>query len=149
LRLEQDVLSIDPDVVVIIIGVNDVWHKRLLGTGTDPDKFEKFYQAIIDKLKAKAIKTILCTPAVIGEKKDLSNELDGDLDRYCNIIRDLARLNGLTLVDLRKSFLEYNLKNNAANKESGILTYDRVHLNDRGNQLVAEELWKAISKEKE
>jgi lysophospholipase L1-like esterase len=149
LRLEQDVLSIDPDVVVIIIGVNDVWHKRLLGTGTDPDKFEKFYQAIIDKLKAKAIKTILCTPAVIGEKKDLSNELDGDLDRYCNIIRDLARLNGLTLVDLRKSFLEYNLENNAANKESGILTYDRVHLNDRGNQLVAEELWKAISKEKE
>ena len=43
LRLEEDVLDKNPDVVVIYIGVNDVWHKTLLGTGTDADKFEKFY----------------------------------------------------------------------------------------------------------
>src|SRR5690349_10506254 len=41
LRMEEDVLSKNPDVVVIYVGVNDVWHKTLLGTGTDPDKFEK------------------------------------------------------------------------------------------------------------
>src|SRR3979411_1737 len=35
LRLNDDVLFKDPDAVVIWIGVNDVWHKRLLGTGTD------------------------------------------------------------------------------------------------------------------
>jgi lysophospholipase L1-like esterase len=33
---------------------------------------------------------------------------------------------------------------NAENKESGILTTDRVHLNDAGNQLVAEEMLKAL-----
>ena len=42
LRMEDDVLSKNPDVVVIYVGVNDVWHKTLLGTGTDADKFEKF-----------------------------------------------------------------------------------------------------------
>ena len=52
--------------------------------------------------------------------------------------------NGLPLVDLRKAFLDYNLKNNSENKESGILTGDRVHLNEKGNQVVAEEMWKVI-----
>ena len=52
LRMEDDVLSKKPDAVVILVGVNDVWHKRTYGTGTDADKFEKFYNAIIKKLKA-------------------------------------------------------------------------------------------------
>jgi lysophospholipase L1-like esterase len=145
LRLEDDVLNRNPDVVVIFIGVNDVWHKRLTGTGTDADKFERFYNAILKKLADKNIKVILCTPAAIGEKTDTSNELDGDLNKYCNIVRNLASTNHLPLIDLRKIFMEYNLKNNPQNKERGILTTDGVHLNGKGNQLVAGEMWKAIS----
>ena len=144
LRMENDVLAKNPDLVIIYIGVNDVWHKASSGTGTDADKFEKFYQAIIDKLKAKNIKVILCTPAAIGEKTDFSNAQDGDMNEYSKIIRRLADKNSLSLVDLRKSFLEYNLKNNRENKDRGILTTDRVHLNAAGNQLVADEMWKAI-----
>ncbi len=144
LRVEDDVLSKNPDVVVLYVGVNDVWHKRTHGTGTDADKFEKFYTTLIKKFQAKNIKVILCTPAAIGERTDSSNELDGDLNNYSNIIRSLASKNNLPLVDLRKSFLDYNLKFNTENKESGILTSDRVHLNEKGNQFVAEEMWKAI-----
>lgn len=144
LRLEADVLSKNPDVVIIYIGVNDVWHKRSYGTGTDADKFEKFYTAIIAKLRERNIKTVLCTPAVIGEKTDFSNELDGDLNSYSSIIRKLAKNNNLRIVDLRNSFLEYNKKYNTENKEAGILTSDRVHLNEKGNQLVAEEMWRVI-----
>lgn len=144
LRLEDDVLSKNPDVVIIYVGVNDVWHKRSYGTGTDADKFEKFYSALITKLKARNIKIALCTPAAIGERTDFSNELDGDLNNYSNIIRSLASRNNVPLIDLRNAFLEYNKKNNAENKESGILTSDRVHLNEKGNQLVAEEMWKII-----
>lgn len=144
LRLEDDVLSKNPDVVVIYIGVNDVWHKQSHGTGTDYDKFEKFYNALIKKIQAKGAKIILATPAVVGERTDFSNELDGDLNRYSSLIRSIARNNNLPLVDLRKAFLEYNKANNPENKESGILTTDRVHLNDKGNELVATEMWKAI-----
>ena len=144
LRMEDDVLAKNPDVVVIYIGVNDVWHKSTSGTGTDPDKFEKFYQAIVDKLKEKNIKVILSTPAAIGEKTDFSNPQDGDMNEYSNIIRRIASKNNLALVDLRKAFLDYDLKNNPANKDRGILTTDRVHLNANGNQLVADEMWRVI-----
>ncbi|HEU5167478.1 MAG TPA: SGNH/GDSL hydrolase family protein [Chitinophagaceae bacterium] len=144
LRMENDVLAKNPDVVIIYIGVNDVWHKSTSGTGTDPDKFEKFYQAIIDKLKAKNIKIIISTPAAIGEKTDFSNPQDGDMNEYSNIIRRIASKNNLALVDLRKAFLDYDLKNNPANKDRGILTTDRVHLNAMGNQLVADEMWRVI-----
>ncbi|MFZ1369305.1 MAG: GDSL-type esterase/lipase family protein [Ferruginibacter sp.] len=144
LRMEEDVLSKDPDIVVIFIGVNDVWHKRTGGTGTDADKFEKFYQAIINKLKGKNINVIVCTPAAIGEKTDFSNPLDGELNEYSKMIRDIAQKNNLSIVDLRKAFLDHDLKNNPGNKTSGILTSDGVHLNARGNQFVAEEMWKVL-----
>jgi lysophospholipase L1-like esterase len=144
LRMDDDVLTKSPDIVIIWIGVNDVWHKRSYGTGTDADKFETFYTAVIKKLQQKNIKVVLCTPAAIGEKTDFSNELDGDLNRYSSIIRSLAQKNNCGLIDLRQTFLQYNLANNKENKESGILTSDRVHLNVKGNQLVAEEMMKAV-----
>lgn len=144
LRMEEDVLVKNPDIVVIYVGVNDVWHKTLLGTGTDPDKFEKFYTAILRKLKEKNIKAVLCTPAVVGEKTDMSNPLDGDLNRYSNIIRDIAKKYSLPLIDLRKKFIDYELANNPENKEKDILTYDRVHMNPKGNQFLADAMWSAI-----
>jgi len=144
LRMEDDVLAKNPDIVVIWVGVNDVWHKKTSGTGTDADKFEKFYRAIIKKLQAKNIKVLICTPAAIGEKTDFSNELDGDLNKYAGIIRAIAKNNNCQLIDLRKLFLDYNLANNKDNKESGILTTDRVHLNDAGNNAVAEAMFKAL-----
>lgn len=144
LRMEEDVLAKNPTTVVVWVGVNDVWHKRSFGTGTDADKFEKFYNAIIKKFQAKNIKVLLCTPAAIGEKTDFSNELDGDLNKYSSIIRDIAKKNNCGLIDLRKSFLDYNLANNPENKAKDILTTDGVHLNEKGNKLVADEMMKAL-----
>lgn len=144
LRMDDDVLAKQPDVVIVWVGVNDVWHKSSFGTGTDPDKFVKFYEAVIKKLQAANAKVMLCTPAAIGEKTDFSNQQDGDLNQYSQLIRDLAKRQNIPLIDLRKAFLDYNLKNNPDNKEKGILTTDRVHLNEAGNQLVAEQMQKAL-----
>lgn len=146
LRLEDDVLAQKPDVVVIWVGVNDVWHKRTFGTGTDADKFEKFYVALIRKLQSESIKVIVTTPAAIGEKTDFTNELDGDLNKYSQILRDIAAKYDCPVADLRKDFLKHNLEKNKDNKESGILTTDRVHLNEAGNQLVADVFYKLIVK---
>ena len=144
LRMDSDVLAKNPDVVVIWVGVNGVWHKASYGTGTDPDKFQHFYEAIIKKLQAKNIKVFLTTPSTIGERTDNSNQQDGDLNYYSNIIRHLASTMNCGLIDLRKDFLEYNLKNNPGNKESGILTTDRVHLNEKGNEFVAEKMFDIV-----
>jgi lysophospholipase L1-like esterase len=140
LRMDDDVIDQHPDVVFIWVGVNDVWHKQTSGTGTDPDKFEKFYTAIINKLLDRHIRVILCTPAVIGEKTDFTNQQDGDLNAYSQIIRNLAQKFHCGLVDLRELFHNYELKNNPGNNEKGILTVDRVHLTDAGNQLVADNM---------
>lgn len=144
-RLQDDVINLQPDIVIIYVGINDVWHKSLAGTGTDSVRFERFYQKMIDQLKDKNINVILCTPSVIGEKTDNSNPQDGDLNAYANIIRRLTVKNNLKLVDLRKDFLDYILNNNPGNEASGILTTDRVHLNAKGNQVVAQSMWKVIS----
>jgi lysophospholipase L1-like esterase len=144
LRMEDDVLAKQPDIVVIYVGINDVWHKTTSGTGTDMDKYEKFYTAIIKKLQAKKIRVVVCTPSVIGEMKDNTNPQDEDLNKYSDVIRKLAASYKCTLIDLRKIFADYEAKNNSGNAPSGILTIDRVHLNDTGNQLVADEMIKAL-----
>lgn len=140
LRMEQDVLLKKPDLVVIYIGVNDVWHKQSMHTGTDYDKFISFYQALINKIQAGGAKVVVCTPAVIGEKKNGANEMDADLDKYAAAIRELAVKNKLPLCDLRNLFKEYGVQNNPSDLAKGILTTDGVHLNDKGNQTLAEAL---------
>jgi len=138
LRLEDDVLNKKPDLVFIYVGINDVWHKLGAKTGTDYDKYLKFYQALINKIQANGSKVVLCTPTVIGEKKDGTNEVDADLNKYAAGVRELATKNNLPLCDLRKAFMDYEASNNTEDKEKGVLTTDKVHLNDIGNKLVAD-----------
>ncbi|HRP56746.1 SGNH/GDSL hydrolase family protein [Agriterribacter sp.] len=141
LRLEEDVLSKKPDLVFIYVGINDVWHKRSFGTGTDPDKFEKFYNRIIEKIQAAGAKVVICTPTVVGEKKGFVNELDGDLNKYSEIVRNIAKSKNVELIDLHKNIIDYINKHNPENKSSGILTTDGVHMNDEGNRFLAEQFW--------
>jgi lysophospholipase L1-like esterase len=100
----------------------------------------------VNKLQVAGAKVIVCTPAVIGERTDHSNQQDGDLNLYSQWLRTFCANRQLPLVDLRNIFIRYNLENNPQNKESGILTTDRVHLNAAGNLLVATSLWKAVEK---
>lgn len=93
---------------------------------------------MIDQLKAKNVKVTLCTPGVIGELNDHSNPHDGELNAFSKTIRKLAADNNLELIDFRKSFYDYEVKNNTENKRSGILTTDGVHLNPQGNHFVAD-----------
>lgn len=140
LRIEEDVLQKKPDLVVVYVGINDVWHKKTSHTGTDYDKYIRFYQAVIDKIKANGSDVVLCTPSVIGEKLTGQNELDEDLDKYAGAIRELAKKNNTPLCDLRSIFGEYEKKHNKNNQEKDVLTTDGVHLNRKGNELVAENL---------
>jgi lysophospholipase L1-like esterase len=144
LRLEEDVLAKKPDVVVIYVGINDVWHKSSSGTGTDPDKFVRFYQAVIKKIKDQGARIVLCTPTVIGERYDNSNQQDGDLNHYGSLVRELAKEQKLELVDLRSIFQKYLADSNPDNRDRNILTTDRVHLNEAGNTLVAKSMLEVL-----
>lgn len=144
-RLEKDVLSKKPTLVVIYIGINDVWHgERDAARGTSKDKFEAGLIEIIKQIKAGGARVVLCTPTVIGEKKGGTNALDTKLDEYAEVSRKVAHDTRSQLCDLRKAFVDHLLKNNAGDKEQGVLTGDRVHLNDAGNKLVADTILLAI-----
>jgi lysophospholipase L1-like esterase len=144
-RLQRDVLAKKPTVVVIYIGINDVWHGESdPARGTVPDRFESGLAGIVDRIQASGARVILATPTVIGEKVDGGNKLDKKLDQYADITRALAKTKNTGLCDLRKAFQDHLLKANTTNKESGILTSDRVHLNDAGNRFLADEMLKAL-----
>ncbi len=140
-RLEADVLAKKPDMVFVYIGINDVWHFTHPSTvsvgGTLKDKYEAGLQDVISRIKKSGAQVVLCTPTVIGEKHDGTNEQDKMLEEYAAISRQVAQKNNLPLCDLRKAFIEYLQANNAQNEEKGVLTSDRVHLNAAGNAFVA------------
>ena len=68
-RYRNDVIQLNPDIVFIYIGINDVWHKYDFGTGSDIDLYEKGLRQIIGDIKNIGAEVILCTPTVIGENK--------------------------------------------------------------------------------
>lgn len=144
-RLERDVLARMPTLVFIYIGINDVWHgEKDPARGTPRDRFEAGLKEIIGKITSSGARVVLCTPSVIGEKKGGGNKLDAQLDEYSDVNRKVARDTKVHLCDLRKAFLEYLRDHNPEDQEKGILTGDRVHLNERGNQFVAEVMLKCL-----
>ena len=145
-RLDRDVLSKNPNIVLIYIGINDVWHSTR-GKGTPKDKFESGLRDLISRIKSTGAAVVLCTPSTIGEKTDGSNELDPMLEEYAAISRKVAAENGLTVCDLRKYFLAFLKDNNPKNKGKGILTRDGVHLNAAGNKFVADRTAEALARE--
>ena len=144
-RVDKDVIAKKPTIVFIYIGINDVWHgEKDPSRGTSKEKYEEGLKEVIGKIQKAGARVILCTPTVIGEKKEGGNNLDARLDEYAEISRKVARETKATLCDLRKAFVNHLKDNNPDNKEKGILTGDRVHLSEKGNQLVAEEMLKML-----
>lgn len=144
-RVEKDVIAKKPTIVVIYIGINDVWHgEKDPARGTDPERFAAGLKEVIGKITTAGARVILCTPTVIGEKKNGGNKLDAQLDQYSDISRKLAGELDLQLCDLRKAFVDHLKDNNPEDAEKGILTPDRVHLNEAGNKFVAGTMLKVL-----
>lgn len=144
-RVDRDVVAKKPDIVFIYIGINDVWKSISNPPANTPiDAYEAGLKEIICKIKATGAKVVLCTPSVIGEKTNGGNPQDAMLDRYAQVSREVAKSTNSKLCDLRKAFVAYLDKHNPEDKEKGILTHDRVHLSDAGNQLVAKQMLKYL-----
>ena len=156
-RYKADVIDLNPDIVFIYIGINDVWHKYDFGTGSDIDLYERGLKTIISDIKSLGSKIVLCTPTVIGENtgdfvlgnqfKDVETmeKMNGDLNTFSEVVRKLSNEYETELLDLRKIFMDYLAENNINNDAAGILTTDGVHLNEQGNKLIADQMIKFIN----
>lgn len=142
-RLDRDVISKKPTLVMIYIGINDVWHSTN-GRGTSKEDFESGLKDLIKRCTDAGSKVVLCTPSVIGEKTDGSNRLDKMLEEYSGISRGVAKAMDIQMLDLRKAFVSHLKEHNKGQKPHSILTTDGVHLNASGNKFVAKVMGEAV-----
>ena len=90
-RLEADFIEIQPDIVSILIGVNDVWHHYSHGIETTDEQFEKNYRAVLDALKARTSARILMIQPFLLESVDPAKQAyTEELARKQAIVKQLA-----------------------------------------------------------
>jgi len=137
-RVDADVLSKKPTIVVIQIGVNDA------SANVTPEAFKAQLEELIGKLQNGGARVIQCTCTCRIEGYDVANEkgMDRKLDALAETARAIAREKKLPLVDLRVAFVDYWKKNNPENKPRGFLTYDGNHWTEAGHRYVADQMLK-------
>lgn len=66
-RVKQDCINLSPDIVSIMIGINDVWHEAMMKNGVDAVKFERVYDAMLAEIKAALpqVQFVLIEPFVL------------------------------------------------------------------------------------
>ena len=91
-RLEADFIEIQPDIVSILIGVNDVWHHYAFECiETTDEQFEKNYRVVLDALKSRTNARILMIQPFLLETVDpAKQELCEELARKQAIVKQLA-----------------------------------------------------------
>ena len=91
-RMEADFIEIQPDIVSILIGVNDVWHHYAFEyVETTDEQFESNYRTLLDAIKSRTNARILMIQPFLLETVDpAKQELCEELSRKQAIIRQLA-----------------------------------------------------------
>ena len=91
-RLEADFIEIQPDIVSIMIGVNDVWHHYAFEyVETTDEQFEANYRKVLDNLKSRTNARILMIQPFLLETVDpAKQELCEELARKQAIVKQLA-----------------------------------------------------------
>ena len=144
-RIKSDVWNHKPDILSILIGVNDVWHEIGSQNGVELDRFIKIYDMLItDTLKVLPnLKIILCEPFVLkGIATEENYERFLEVKEYAKAIKALAEKHSLEFVPLQEAF------DKAAEKTCAeYYLYDGVHPDAAGARLIADE-WIKLYNEK-
>lgn len=146
-RIKADVWNLKPDVLSILVGVNDVWHEIYGKNGVEIDRFEKVYSMLIeDTLKAvDGVKIVLLEPFVLkGTATEEKFDSFLQVKEYAKVVKKLAEKYRLGFIPLQKKFDEYSEKYGAKP-----YLYDGVHPNVAGATLIADEWIKYFKAEVE
>jgi len=134
-RWDKDCLDLKPDVLSILIGVNDFWHK-LNGTynGT-AEIYRNDYIALLERTKKALpdVKLIICEPFAVAGVKAVDAKWFPDFYGYQKASREIAEKFGATFVPFQKVYDE------AQKMAAGSYwTGDGVHASLAGAALMAE-----------
>ena len=146
-RLKADIINLKPDVMSILIGVNDVWHEfdfENKPNGVDADKYFKIYSMLIDEVKEALpdIKIMIMEPFALEGTGNAAYyaEFKKEVLKRAEKARAIAEKYGLPFIELQNKFDE------AAKlaPNSNWLT-DGVHPAEAGHELIKREWIKCFN----
>ena len=85
-RLDESVLSRNPQIMLLSCGVNDVWHGP---RGVELPEYKRNITAIVEKAQRAGVKVVILTATMIRE--DAGNDFNKKLVAYNNFLRTLRR----------------------------------------------------------
>jgi len=139
-RLYADGLAFDPDMISILIGINDIWHRYGSGKiATTDEQIATNYRAILERIKREShAKIVMLSPYILDtEDKEPMRE---DLARILPIIRSLADEFADVYIPLDELF-EEALK---TQPEPKFYSGDGVHPNQNGAEFIGRHYAEAV-----
>lgn len=135
-RIKSDLINLQPDVLSILIGVNDVWHEISSHNGTDTPKFLKIYRMLLEETLAALpnLKIMLFAPYVMRGRhtEERFDEFRTGVAEKAEAVRQIAG-------EFRLPFFTLQDKFDAAAKlaPNDYWLKDGVHPTLFGHQLIA------------
>lgn len=133
-RWEADTLAYSPDILSIMIGVNDMWRRYDSDDPTPAFKFEEDYRFILEKSKAQGSKIIIIEPFLNVVREEMQAWKDEDLYEKISVCRKLAGEYAheyIALEDIMQEMIKI--------KPADFWSPDGVHPSNAGHGLIAEE----------
>lgn len=129
-RIQSDFIDIQPDVVSIMIGVNDTWHAAESRNWIPNEIYENNYRFILEKIKTETCAKIIIIEQFLlpAEDKDFFRV---DLDPKIDITRKLAREYADVYIPLDGLFAKALLKHDSSHWSA-----DGVHPNANGSDFI-------------
>lgn len=139
-RWQNDVLSLEPDWLSVMIGINDVW--RHFDDALNPvqvslDLYRETLDALLAKTRASLAGLALMTPYFVETNRQ--DPMRSQMDTYSAVVRELAQKHDAVFVDVQAAFDRY-----LAHRPSQSLCGDRVHPNLTGHMIIAQAFLDAI-----
>ncbi len=145
-RTQKDIVALKPDYMSILVGVNDVWHGLEWNNGISPERYEIYYNMIIEETKESLpdIKIMILEPFILKGSvamKDPDAYISG-VKKLAKIAKKVADKNGAIFVFLQEKFDEM-LKYAPVEYWS----YDGVHPNAAGHCIIKNAWIEAFEKQ--
>ena len=147
-RMKIDIINLKPDVMTLLIGVNDVWHELAQGNGVSTEKFRKIYGMLLEELREALpnMKIILIEPFVL-KGSGTSGQIEvfrTEVEEKATVVGELAKEFGCSLVSFQKDLDELE-----SQAPEGYWLWDGVHPNGCFHQYMADKLIPIICAEAE
>jgi lysophospholipase L1-like esterase len=143
-RIKCDIINLKPDVMSILIGVNDVWHE--LGespNGVSADKFFKIYSMLIEEVKEALpdIKIMILEPFVLEACSTTEHWefFSTEVAKRASMARKIAEKYSLPFIPLQQGFDEL-----ARKAPNSYWLGDGVHPTAKGHEFIKNQWLKAF-----